>query len=78
MIQSKKLFVGTVPKISFTTGEKRCPSIDEIMSVCFAARTTYAMETNIQVYWIAVPSSVQLMSLFHESTHKKFYRVRDR
>ena len=37
---------GTVPKIIFTTGEKRCPSIDEIMSVCFAARTTYAMETN--------------------------------
>ena len=37
---------GTVPKMSFTIGEKRCPSIDEIMLVCFAVRAPYAMESN--------------------------------
>ena len=37
---------GTVPKISFTTGEKRCPSIEEIMLVCFVVRAIYARESN--------------------------------
>ena len=45
MMQSKNLFVGLGSQNQLSTGEKRCPSIDKIMSVCIATETIYVMET---------------------------------